>query len=88
MRIKPISASANLRDRDERFNDEERRYRLLSQLMSEMDVPQDRHKDLMIPAKRKQVLQWLETNLAAYNSHHKNYQRVKNLIALSLKKLG
>ena len=40
-------------DRDERFDDEERRYRLIYQLSSEMNLPTTTLNSLLIPEKRK-----------------------------------
>tara|TARA_B100000683_G_scaffold258243_1_gene280805 strand:+ start:1987 stop:2253 length:267 start_codon:yes stop_codon:yes gene_type:complete len=88
MRVKPVRPIHGSFDRDERFDDEERRYRLIHQLSSEMDLPAKRLNSLLIPEKRKEALNWLNLNLGIYNSAHKNYQRVKNLIALALKKTG
>ena len=88
MRVKPIRQMHGSFDRDERFDDEERRYRLIHQLSSEMNVPASRLNSLLIPEKRKEALDWLTLNLGIYNSTHKNYQRVKNLISLALKKIG
>ena len=85
MKIKPIARSFRSFDRDERQDAEERRYELIIQLLSEMDVPKMRYEDLLVPEKRAAALRWLTRNLEIYNSHHKNYQRVKNLIHLSLK---
>lgn len=75
-------------DRDERFDDEERRYRLIYQLSSEMNLPTTTLNSLLIPEKRKEALAWLSVNLGVYNSTHKNYERVNNLVALALKKMG
>ena len=88
MRVKPIRPMHGSFDRDERFDDEERRYRLIHQLTSEMNLPATRLNALLIPEKREEAINWLNLNLGVYNSTHKNYQRVKNLLALALKKTG
>lgn len=88
MRVKPVRPIHGSFDRDERFDDEERRYRLIHQLSSEMNLPSARLESLLIPEKRKEALDWLSLNLGIYNSTHKNYQRVQNLVALALKKMG
>ena len=88
MRVKPIRPMHDSFDRDERFDDEERRYRLIYQLSSEMNLPTTTLNSLLIPEKRKEALAWLSVNLGVYNSTHKNYERVNNLVALALKKMG
>lgn len=85
MKVKPISRTFRSFDRDERQDAEERRYELIIKLLAEMDVPKMRYADLSVPEKRAAALRWLDRNLGIYNSHHKNYQRVKNLVHLSLK---
>ena len=87
MKVKPISRTFRSFDRDERQDAEERRYKLIFELLADMEVPASRRDDITSPEKRPPSLRWLARNLGIYNSHHKNYQRAMNLIQLSLKRL-
>ncbi|HIE83827.1 MAG TPA: hypothetical protein EYQ00_08295 [Dehalococcoidia bacterium] len=86
MRIEPIQPSYRSSDKDERHAAEERRIKLLLDLLREMDVPKERRTSLMIDEKQAPALSWLQRNLAVRNLHHKNYSRANNLITLLLKK--
>ena len=85
MRVQPIQPSFRSFDKDERHAAEERRIKLLLDLLCEMDVPKERCTNLMIEERKKSSLSWLDRNLAVYNSHHKNFSRAKNLINMLLK---
>ena len=85
MKVNPIQPTFRSFDKDERFAAEEKRIQLLFALLCEMDIPQSRLEFLKLGTQRKETLEWLNTNLGIYNSHHKNFSRAQNLIRLLLR---
>ncbi len=85
MKVRPISPTFRSFDKDDRHRDEEQRMKLLINLLCEMDIPPTKFHFLKLKTQRRETLLWLDVNLAVNNSHHKNYNQAKNLIALLLK---
>ncbi len=85
MRIKPIAAITYTHEKDERHHAEERRIKLLINLLCEMDLPGSKVEFLKLKSQRYDILKWLSVHLAINNSHHKNFQQADNLIKLILK---
>ena len=88
MRIRPIQRIYHSFDKDERHDAEEKRIKLILQLLCEMDLPSSRLEFLKLKSQRVSTLKWLQVNLAINNSHHKNYKRASNLINLALRCAG
>ena len=88
MKIQPIKRIAYTHEKDERHEAEEKRIKLIIDLLSGMNVPQSRLQFLKLKNQRNVTLTWLRNNLGVYNSHHKDYRRAQNLINLSLRILG
>jgi hypothetical protein len=85
MKIRAILPTFRGDDKDERHAAEEKRFKLLLDLLREMDVPQSRIEFLKLSTQRQHGLKWLKMYLPARNSHHKNFSRARNLIDLLLK---
>ena len=85
MKVRPIARAFRSFDKDDRQRDEEKRIKLLLDLLCEMNVPASKVQFLKLKTQRYDTLKWLSVNLAVNNSHHKNYNRAKNIIDLLLK---
>lgn len=85
MKIRSIRPCFRSFDKDERHAAEEQRIKTLLKLLSEMNISRSRIQFLKLKTQRFSTLSWLRTNLAAQNSHHKNFSRAQNLIDLLLK---
>jgi hypothetical protein len=88
MRIQPIKHITYTSEKDERHEAEEKRIKLLLELLSKMKIPQSRIQFLKLKTTRSSTLEWLRDNLAVHNSCHKNYKRTTNLINLTLRTLS
>ncbi len=88
MKIKPLQRIYHAFDKDERQDAEEKRIKLLLQLLCEMELPPSRLQFLKLKSQRVDTLKWLQVNLAVNNSHHKNYKRACNLINLALRNVS
>ena len=84
MKIQPIQPAFRSFDKDPRHDREEKRIKLLLNLLCEMNLPTSRLQFLKLRTQRYEILEWLKTNLAVNNSHHKNYSRAQNIIDLLL----
>ena len=82
MKIRPIQPAFRAFDKDERSDAEEKRIRMLVQLLCEMEIPASKIQFLKLKSQRQDILTWLKTNLGIYNSQHKNFNRANNLIDL------
>ena len=85
MKIKPVQPVFRSFENDEPHAAEERRIKLLLDLLCEMDLPKSKREFLKLRPQRSDTLRWLKRNLAVQNSHHKNYSRAQNIIDLLLR---
>ena len=88
MRLKPILPIYRSSEKDERHAAEEKRVKVLLDLLCEMNVPHSKVQFLKLRSQRYDTLKWLSVNLAINNSHHKSFKRVDNLVKLLLKTSG
>ncbi len=81
MKIRPIQRTYGAFDRDERHDAEKRFFRLLLQLLEQMNIPTTLVPWLQGEDTRHTGLQWIESNLEKNNSDHPDLQRVRNIVA-------